>query len=315
MKKVIYIIILITAILFYPLYKDILSLIVLVTVILLPVATLAELIIRSKKIRIGGGFDGGTTVIYKGEKKDLPLLIKNDSLFPTGCAELCFETESKPFGRKETIVSEISVPSREVCSASAAVATAHCGTVDIKLSYIKVYDLLGLFSLKLFRDTYSASVSVIPKVSEEYEEEAKLLMSASDGGDGDMTPTTAPGDVIDFRDFRPGDRITLIHHKLSARFDKDIVKIMGASGEKRFILNADIDGVSPDDRDEIITHVISCAYYLSDMCAGAYVSAPDTLVQVTGSDYITAACALAPAPSVPQRTENGAVSITIGISQ
>ena len=315
MRRVVYILILIVAAIFYPLYEGILSLTLLAALIVLPFVSLAEMLIRRKKLVVSGAFsEGKTSVIHKGDSAGEDVVIQNPSLFPTS-GEICFVTKNHPYGGDgEEIVQDIAVPSRSDARFTALVSSLHCGVVETELKYLKIHDILGLFTAKVVTDGGTVSTYIIPHISEEYEEEARSIKAArpsESDSEEDMRPTTSPGDVIDFRDFRPGDRMTLIHHKLSARFDKDIVKIMGASGEQKYLLCAELDGADPSQRDEILAHVISCAYYLDMLGAEVLVSAPDVIKDMKdGIDAI--ACGLVCADSIPQRSLPGAVSVMIG---
>lgn len=310
MRRAVYIVILAVAAVFYPLYRDILSLVILAALIALPFFSLAEMLLRKRKIAVSG-LDG-SRVIYKGESINEEICIKNSSVFPVS-GEISLVSRSLPDGGEEEYSADIAVPSRSEDSVTVSVSSLHSGVCETEIKYIRIQDMLGLFSAKIHSDGKS-SAYVIPHISDEYEDEARAIkasrISDSDSED-DLRPTTSPGDVIDFREYRPGDRTTLIHHKLSARFDKDIVKIMGTSGDQKFILCADIENADPDTRDEILTHVLSCAYYLDSFGADVYVSAPDELIEINGVDMTKASCALAEAKSVPDAKKSGAVNIVV----
>ena len=77
-----------------------------------------------------------------------------------------------------------------------------------------------------------------------------------------------------FREFAPGDRLSLMHYKLSARFDKDIVKVLSVNNSSKYLLTADLSHGDLTVRDEVLCRLMSCAYYLNAGGAEVYAAVP-----------------------------------------
>ena len=321
MSKVLYIIALITAIIFYPLYQGPVSLILLVALIMLPVMMGIELLVSALFLRLDSR--SAAAVVYRGNKTEIPLRIINNSVFPLISVRIDLRAEYAPGGTAEKLKLRTVVGALEKRDVMVELPVQHCGEADVYLECIRICDLLGFFSVRLFKNHgMIGSVCVIPAVSDRYEELAREIASgagsASESDDGGYVPTTGPGDVIDFKEYVPGDRLALVHHKLSARFDKDIVKAMGLPEDDRFLLFADLAAAdTPSGRDICFEKVMSCAYYLNEMKAQSYVAvdegaqgAVNGAIRVDSSDsYITAACALVTSEYIPVREERGFVNI------
>lgn len=100
--------------------------------------------------------------------------------------------------------------------------TEHCGVLECRVTRLRVYDLLGLFSL---RRTMPGPVSVLvlplnleserPDALRAAEERNTVLKPRPGGG---------PGEDYDLRPYRPGDPMRSVHWKLSSKMDELVVR-------------------------------------------------------------------------------------------
>lgn len=309
MAKLTYILLLIVAAIFYPLYENVLSLMILVTLLVLPVLLFADLIAKRQKI----GFSAGESIVTGKGTHDAVFTVSCGGISPVTMCRAYFDISSLPSGSSEKITEEISIPARDSAPVTVPVESLHYGETTVTLRYVKVTDLLGLFTLKKAAGI-SMTVTAIPAIDEKYLDEANDISAAvsAEDDDGDI-PTTSPGSVIDFRDYRPGDRLSLVHHKLSARFDKDIVKIMGSSAEQGVCLAADIEGANENRRDEILEQMLCISYFLMDMGTSVMVSLPEGTVPVKDTDaYKSIACAAVRESILPTEADTRLPVIVFG---
>lgn len=282
MARIVYIMILIAAACFYPLYEDDLSFLTLLSLLILPVIMLFQLIISCAflKYRI----NRETVTVYKNNSAEIQIEICNRSVFPLSNAKIKVRTHFLPSGETGYFTASVPVPALRTQTVTVNVEAAHCGETEVYVEYIKIYDLLRLFSFKTGKGKMNGRVYIVPKISEKHRDTAQSLRMSAVYETANDDPfvnmhSTGPGDVSGFREFAPGDRLSLIHHKLSARFDTDMVKIMSPQSGTRYLLTADLSADElcddPDMRDEILERLMSCAYYLTGWNAEVYAAVPD----------------------------------------
>lgn len=266
MTKLLYIFILIGAAAFYLLFADSLSFILLISLLILPVILLVQLIIGALFLRC-------STVnrqisAFRGEPCDIAFRITNDSVFPLPNTRLRIKAVCYPMNTVKYMTVNIPLPALRTETVTLSFGAEHCCRADITVENVKIYDLLRLFSARLFKNKLNCSLFIIPKPGEQYADEARELLSRPHSLLHDDTEASTehgsgvPGDVCGFREFLPGDRLSLMHYKLSARFDKDIVKILSSDGAPKFLLTADLSSEDPDCRDRALERLMSVAYFL-----------------------------------------------------
>lgn len=284
MSRFLYLLLLIAAAVFYPLYEDNLSYILLIAVILLPLLMGAELVASALLLRCSP--HRGDIIINKDGGGEVQIDLFNRSVFPLSRVRVMARVCHSPSGASEDIFADIPLPARSFRTVTVNISPECCGETTVTLEYVRVTDLLRLFSVKLFRDTgLFARVYAIPKLSDKYASAAeemvkRLYDTAADEGDAD---SGAFGDPAGYREYRPGDRLSRINHKLSARFDKDMVRIMSASRSGRFLLTADLSAAPGKDgdikealrlRDSRLEKLISLSHYLALEGGEVYIAVP-----------------------------------------
>ena len=307
MSRILYIFILITAICFYPLYRDNLSYITLISVTALPVLMLIQLAVSARLLE--RSIKKNSSAIFKGSEGEAQITLVNNSIFPMSGVRVGVRITYLPTGETRRQTADIPLPARSSQTVTVGITPKNCGEARVFLEYVKVYDLLHLFSVKLFKNEgLIGRVCIIPKVEAKYSEEASALMqarpSASGSDDSGKGDSGAFGDVSGYRDFIPGDRLSRLHHKLSARFDKDIVRVMSPDSSGHFLLTADLSAKygsfvtgsadvvgnadntdstenTPDKRDKRLEKLISMAYYLVQEGAQVCIAVPENTPAVS----------------------------------
>lgn len=330
MMKIMYILLLIVAAIFYPMYPDKLSFLLLATLLILPVLLLAELIITGCRIRCS--LDKTRLTFFKDENGEIPLRITNRSIFPIPCVTVCLRVSFSDRSDMRCYRISVPVPAKSTETVSIGIESVHCGTAVICVEHIRIYDLIKLFSLRKYRRIRSTSAVIVPKINERHRESALELLCANTADqccDEKILLNGYPDEVTDFREFRAGDRLSLMHYKLSARFDKDIVKVMSPCGSDRYLLAADLqDCTDPDSRDRLLERIMSCAYYLSCEEAEVYVFTEKN-PSVEGiftdhgfaahysedSDYFPIAAALCTSHCPMPENTHGFITCNMGVSE
>lgn len=278
MSRVLYILVLIGAGLFYLLYSDSLSFVLLTALIILPVMLLAQLIISAAFLKCS--VKGSRITAFKGEPCEAAFTITNNSVFPLPNTTLKIKAVCAPTGAVSYSSVSVPIPALRTETVTVTIGSEHCSRTDITVESVKIFDLLRLFSVKRFRKKMHCSVYIIPKLRESFAEEARELLRLPAPEMPSETSTAPsfggyPGDVCGYREFMQGDRLSLMHYKLSARFDKDIVKVLGTNSDRRFFLTADLSETDLSRRDAALERLMSVAYYLSAENAEVFMAVPD----------------------------------------
>lgn len=148
----------------------------------------------------------------------------------------------------------ISKPVVMVCEA----LTQHCGCVDIKANFGKVYDFTGIFFLPV-RLKFGGSSAVMP-----LPQKPELLPDSQSAVILGYKPKPGGGfsDDYELRQYRSGDSLKNIHWKLSSKYDDLIVKAPSEAIYKKLVIKPEITD-SPDLNDFVLARFIyACSAFL-----------------------------------------------------
>lgn len=219
--KILYIVFLIMSAVFYPLYHDDLSFLLLVTLLMFPVFMGIILVITVKRLKIK--ISGVPDRVTRGEKLTIRVHVKNPMVLPvSSCVvNMLYRTDGDKKFRRYSMSVPVRARSSEVIVMN--LTPEHCGTVECIIKHASVFDLIGLFSARIRLGT-SFSCAVMPK---ELPFAAEDSLKGADSVSGICTGARTDGeppDAAEMRDYRDGDRMNRIHWKLSSRSENFIVK-------------------------------------------------------------------------------------------
>lgn len=145
--------------------------------------------------------------VYRGEGTFLVLTFENRGFLPVGRVLLSGRLHAP--GEKEARLRQyiLGVGARDSATVRIPVQTAHCGEAWLERAKVRVYDILGLFSLPV-RGTGSFAACVLPRVDAGYGRELERVA---------QTFADAQEDDIYIREYRQGDSVHRIYWKLSAK--------------------------------------------------------------------------------------------------
>lgn len=221
-NRLMYILVVFILIVFFILYLDKLSLILLIFSILIVVSSLIMCIVARKSI----SFKFKT--LSKNIQKDVPITlevtVKNSSYIPIANVVMIFEyfnsLDAKPHKMTITIPSAPK-QSNTICF---DITSKYCGVVNIKLFQTKVYDNLKLFCLRK-RHQQECSVLVMPKL---YDIPIVVENVSTEVLESDVFSKTKSGDdcseIFDIRQYHDGDKLNRVHWKLSSKNEEVYVK-------------------------------------------------------------------------------------------
>ncbi|MDD7390983.1 MAG: DUF58 domain-containing protein [Lachnospiraceae bacterium] len=160
-------------------------------------------------------------VVNKGTNIPIQLNIKNKGILPVPFINIYVETD----GKKDRQCCYCSLKGHEAKDEMLYVEAENAGFCRIRICRIMYYDLLHLFGSRK-KGRQSVSILVLPQIypvameirsSFRYHgEESGLYYEEEEGSD--------PSEILEIREYCPGDRMQKIHWKLSQRTDKLMVK-------------------------------------------------------------------------------------------
>ncbi len=221
-----YLVLLTVAGVFYIQYKEAISLILLIFVMLMPVFSAIVNYLTAKKMT--AQLEIETKSSSAGQSIPLRLTIANGTKFPAACAEIVLKIKVTSSKKPETI--RINTPvfpdNKQIMTTS--FSSEHFGIVNISLDKIVVYDIMKLtrFKVKVQNIIYDKEpILVLPEPLEL----STVLTDYSDSGIdseiySDIKPGDDPSEIFAIRDYVDGDRMSRVHWKLTAKQDKLMVK-------------------------------------------------------------------------------------------
>jgi uncharacterized protein (DUF58 family) len=205
----------------------------------------------------------GAVTAAKGDLLSIEVSVTNPSWLPVRTrVELLIHNELTGDAERELLVL---MTGRRGGSVTQALSFARAGRVRLSIERTGVYDLLGLVCLKTKRaNRMSAGILVLPDIVE-------TAGIGSDGGalhdienDGLMQVVKGddPSELYDIREYRPGDRVTRIHWKLSDKSGRLMVKELGRVLAGDALVMLDLNG-GAEEADALLTAFASVSSSLA----------------------------------------------------
>jgi hypothetical protein len=234
---------------------DYLSSFILIFFMLLPCLSLliAVLFCRDATVEMKVGAEATA----KGEETRIELRVKNPSWLPVRTkTELVIRNELTGEEVRELLVL---TAGRRGGVFTQSVSFAHAGRIRLSIEKAGVCDPLGLVCLKTKRACrMNAGLLVQPEVR-------ALAGVDGDGGAGrdiendglmQVVKGDDPSELYDIREYRPGDRVTRIHWKLSERAGRLMVKDLGRVLAGDALVMIDLNG-GAEEADALLTALAS----------------------------------------------------------
>ncbi len=169
----------------------------------------------------------------KGGTCDLKVNINNQSFIPVSCFEFTLEVKSLYYGGRPAETHSLQLKAHDDNELSFPISFDKYGVYIARITAIKAYDFLHLFSIKKTVDL-SASLTVIPETEPDDKELDVLETEGFDEFTDNDRRGSHSSNVTDIREYIPGDRLSRIHWKLTEKLDKLIVKENEATSSNEF---------------------------------------------------------------------------------
>ncbi|MGN0142999.1 MAG: DUF58 domain-containing protein [Roseburia sp.] len=160
-----------------------------------------------------------------GESLELEIGAENKGVFPVTKLVFLLRYENLLTGERGTLKCWGAADARCKMAVSASLSAGHCGKYRAVLRGVRIYDLTGLFYLRVWTKK-RAEWYVMPRIYDTVvavSEPSRHFMGEADVYDDTMSGDDA-SEVLRIRPFRDGDRIQSIHWKMSAKADELMVR-------------------------------------------------------------------------------------------
>lgn len=216
----------------------------LVTVIAMEGVT-AELIIKNSSIQ-------------KDESLPIQLKICNKSLFLACSVRVKLAIRNKLLQQEQTRLFFITAR-KSGQTVEQSISSKYCGMLNCSIAELKIFDQLGLFSFQ--KDIESSYfISVLPSSYPLMAISSAILQDIENNITSRTMKGNDPSEIMDFREYREGDRLARIHWKLSDKYDQLMVKDFGDPISNDVLLLFDLNGNS----DTQISGLLDAVYSISD---------------------------------------------------
>lgn len=245
--KLIYLLLLIILVLFFILYRGILSMELLAFAVVLPVLLWAMLLILRQSLRVRLRHSKGP--IRRGDSYQWILHVKNVSPFPSPYATAELEYRCSLGGDPQPLRLRVPVLA---CNTGRVRLSFHAmvsGVMELRVKNLTVYDPLRLFHRTIPLDLCDR-ILIAPdselNLPEDWEPDLQMDDDAVEFSK--EKPGDDPSEIFDLHEYRAGDSVSRIHWKLSSKLDQLMVKEYSLPLASAYLLVCDFrhTGQQPD---------------------------------------------------------------------
>ena len=237
----------------------------LIALLILPVVSL--LMALPLRRRIFCSLSVEDDMVPKGDSA-LELNIRNESVFPCLNGQVRI-TCSNAFGRSRgaaassgEAVADFAIGGKKGIRLPVAIRFDECGRIDFGLRRVYVYDILGLFRLKVPESNCLCDTDSLYVFPDSLECMVETDNTADMGIESNTFSTekhgSDPSEIFDLRDYMPGDARHSIHWKLSGRMNRLIVKEHGLPLSPLVHFLVEIrENASPEEKESVMGTLMS----------------------------------------------------------
>lgn len=166
------------------------------------------------------------------------LSLKNKSIMPIASVEAEAECTNVRTGETESFVISRSLGPRKTKDIALEMVPGHAGHYDLTVSTAVIRDPLGLWSRKVSFDGHRG-ITVMPSLYDINMVQAGISAMPESDMEAVRTRGAVSGDMIDIREYVPGDPVRNIHWKLSEKTGKALVRVLGNPVSDHYLIILD----------------------------------------------------------------------------
>lgn len=167
----------------------------------------------------------GETIVFANEEWNIPIVVKNNSWLPIAYVKLDLLTYNHISEKKTLQTVWLKLPVKDQVKTELAVKSEFCGMIEVQVNACRIYEPFCLFGWTR-RRLGSYQQIVLPKLTElniEWTGQSQYFIADAKEYDN-RKPGDDPSEILRFRDYLPGDRMSQVNWKLSARKHTLLVK-------------------------------------------------------------------------------------------
>lgn len=253
-SRILYGIVCLGALVFAGVYWDYLSFLIFASCLLLPLFLYLQLRLTAKKLEVELAVS--PPELHKKDALHLSFTVQNRSLVPVALLRVDYRLQNALYPQYTSHRVYLLAPGKNTQQVTVDLLPQHVGIHQIQVQQVLAYDFLRLFSVKVPCKNSSLEVAVRPRLLDSGVQLSDRHYFQADDSEL-FSPTRVgsdPSEILRLRPYQPGDRLSRIHWKLSAKEGDFIVKDPGLPihSETYLLLElyapwgqkkADIDGV------------------------------------------------------------------------
>lgn len=262
-----YLVLILISFTFYILYKGILSFYLFSFLLILPVVLIIITAIQKRKLKVT--FLDPHCITHKENQTPITIKIENNSIFPVANAEITLSYSMDFSDKKEKFKINSPVLAKDSQLLTFNIASNHCGTINLRITNVRISSLLKLFKPKLtmseIKTQNEALITVFPQLMQLKNEmldfvngnlESNVYSKIKKGDD--------PSEIFDIREYAENDKLNRIHWKLTAKQGITMVKdySLPITNMITILLNLSFNN-SPENSADIYDAVVTAAYSYS----------------------------------------------------
>lgn len=245
-RRMLYVAVLLGVVTFHLFYTEFDSYLLLVSLLVLPVLSLAVSLPAMLRVRVS--LEAPESVRH-GAKAELTVHLSCAGQMPVGGLRLRLCSHNRLTGG-EPYPPRVYLPAGGSQALKLPIDTSHCGCIGFAVARVRVIDHLGLFALPV-RHSAAVTTTVLP-VPAPPEPLPKLFDYAA----YDLRPKPGGGfsEEHELRPYREGDAIVSVHWKLSSKLDALVVREPMEPRIRPVLLTFDMAG-APDALDSMLSQL------------------------------------------------------------
>lgn len=174
----------------------------------------------------------------KDEHRIFELSFKNKGVIPVASVETMAQCTNLRTGETESFAINKSLGPHAAKTADLEIIPGHAGRYELSVSSAVMRDPLGLWKRKIEFDGHEG-VTIMPELFVMNIVPAGVSAMPESDAESAKVRGSVSGDMIDIKEYVPGDPVRNIHWKLSEKLDKPLVRVLGSPVSDQYLIILD----------------------------------------------------------------------------
>ena len=230
---IVWVLLILSALILYLFSNDTVTLALLVALIAALPASYALLRLTAGNVEIDLK-DAG----LKDEHRIFELSFKNKGVIPVASVETMAQCTNLRTGETESFAINKSLGPHAAKTADLEIIPGHAGRYELSVSSAVMRDPLGLWKRKIEFDGHEG-VTIMPELFVMNIVPAGVSAMPESDAESAKVRGSVSGDMIDIKEYVPGDPVRNIHWKRSEKLDKPLVRVLGSPVSDQYLIILD----------------------------------------------------------------------------